>query len=231
MRHAARAQPRDMIGDRLAGVGQHHRAATDDGAQQDLQTAVAANVVEGGPHRRASARRAVGHDRAGQSFQGMADNLRHAGSARRQHQPVRGALAPYRRTGADRRLRGNHQSDAGVGPSRRMVGHHRIDPGVLEQNLDVIEIEIGRTQQHSARDAVDLRHRDRGYQLIRHRKQHRTPGELAKTAAKTGPADAVGQRHQLSRIRDRSPGDVRPKEVTEREHLTRGHFHRPASPK
>ena len=59
MRHPTRVQPRHVIGEGFARLRQHHRAAADDGAQENLQAAIAADVVEGGPDRRRAARRAV----------------------------------------------------------------------------------------------------------------------------------------------------------------------------
>ena len=87
-----RAQPRDVIGQRLSRLRQDHRTAADNGAQEDLKATVAANVIESGPDRGAAPRRAIRDNRAGQSLQGMADDLRHARGARCQHQPFRRPL-------------------------------------------------------------------------------------------------------------------------------------------
>src|ERR1700722_17817519 len=65
-----RAEPRDVIGQRLARLRQNHRAAPDNGAQEDLKATVAANVIESGPDRGAAPRRAIRDDRAGQSLEG-----------------------------------------------------------------------------------------------------------------------------------------------------------------
>ncbi len=89
---AARIEPRDVIGERLMRIRQHHRAAGEHGAEEDLQAAIAADVVECGPHRRRSARRTFGDDGAGECFQRMPGDLRHAGRARGEHQPFGGAL-------------------------------------------------------------------------------------------------------------------------------------------
>ncbi len=50
--------------------------------------------------------------------------------------------------------------------------------------------------------AINLRHRDCGYQLILNSQQHRSPDKFVKTAAETGLAKDIGQRHRLSRIRN-----------------------------
>jgi hypothetical protein len=48
-------EPRQVIHHRFAGARQDERSAADHGAEEDLQTAIAANVVEGAPHRRCRA--------------------------------------------------------------------------------------------------------------------------------------------------------------------------------
>ena len=56
MRDASRIQARHMTCDRLSRLRQHHRTAADDGAQEYLKAAIAANVIEGRPDRRTAAR-------------------------------------------------------------------------------------------------------------------------------------------------------------------------------
>ena len=228
MRDAARLQPRDMIGERLVRARQHHRTAADDGAQEYLKAAIAADVIEGRPDRSGAARRAVGDDRAGQRLQGMADDLRHARGARGQHQPFGRALGLDLRCGARRRPGRHHQLHVGIGPSLRMVGDHGIDVGVLDQALQMIGVEIGRTQQHAPRDAIDLRHRQG------RRSTDRTPPAApsaprvrASRSAEAGVFENVGQRDNPSRIRDRAALQAWAEIIAEREGFTRGHFHRP----
>ena len=216
-----------MIGERLAGLGQHHRAAADDGAQKDLKAAVAPDVIEGRPHRRGAAGRAVRDDRAGQSLQRVADDLRHARGAGRQHQPLRRAFGFCLCGRTHGRAGRHHQIHARVRPARRLVGDDRIDLGILDQGLNVIGVEIGRTQQHSPRHAVDFRHRDGRYQLIGNGKQHRAPGEFAGAAYQAGLFQDIRQRHDPSRVRNRAALQLRTEIVTEREDFTRGHFRRP----
>jgi hypothetical protein len=40
------------------------------------------------------------------------------------------------------------------------VGHDGIDFGVFDQGVDVIHVEVGRTQQHAASHAIDLGYRE-----------------------------------------------------------------------
>jgi hypothetical protein len=63
--NAVPAQPRDMIGDRFVGSRQHHRTAANDGAQENLKAAIAADVTECRPHRWRAMRGIVGDNRAG----------------------------------------------------------------------------------------------------------------------------------------------------------------------
>ena len=86
MRHAAAAEPGEMIGDRLAGARQHQRRAADDRAQKYLQAAVAADVVERAPHDGA-VETLSGADRRDQAGQAVHRHLRHAGRAGREQHP------------------------------------------------------------------------------------------------------------------------------------------------
>jgi hypothetical protein len=74
---------------RLGGVRQHQRAAPDDGPQKDLQSAIAADVVERAPHDRLSTggRRL---DRREQAGKRMPHQFRQAGGARSQQNPFAG---------------------------------------------------------------------------------------------------------------------------------------------
>jgi hypothetical protein len=54
-----------MIGDRFVGSRQHHRTAANDGAQENLKAAIAADVTECRPHRWRAMRGIVGDNRAG----------------------------------------------------------------------------------------------------------------------------------------------------------------------
>ena len=78
MRDGLFVQARDVVGNGLTGLGQHQRTAADDRAQENLQAAIAADVVEGRPDRSRAAGRTVGGDRAGQAFERMADDFRQA---------------------------------------------------------------------------------------------------------------------------------------------------------
>ena len=72
---AARAQPCHVIRDGFSGLRQHHRSAADHRAQEYLQAAVAADVVERRPGRVRVARSPFGDDCAGKSIERMSDDL------------------------------------------------------------------------------------------------------------------------------------------------------------
>ena len=227
MRDALRIEARDMIGERFARLGQHHRTATEDGTQENLKAAIAPDVIEGRPYRQRAAGRTVGDDGAGQSLQRMADDLRHARGAGGQHQPFGGTLGLYLCAPARRRAGRHHFIDAEIRPARRLIGDDGIDLGIVDQGLDMIGIEIGRTQQHPPRHAVDFRHRERRYQLIGDRKQHRAVGEFVEAADQAGLFKDVRQRYDATPVRNGTTLQLRTEIVTEREDFTRGHFHRP----
>ena len=53
-----------------------------------------------------------------------------------------------------------------------MIGNHGIDTGTFHQGLKVAGVEIRRTQQHAQGNAIEFRHHNAGYQLIRYGQQH-----------------------------------------------------------
>ncbi len=76
----------EMIADRLAGAGQNKRNAAEHRAQENLQAAIAADVVERTPDRIVADRPAT--KRRGQAGERMHHHFRHAGGARREHHPI-----------------------------------------------------------------------------------------------------------------------------------------------
>ena len=184
MRDAARSQPRDMIVVAPRPALESTSEPAMKRAQKDLHAAIAADVVESAPDRRRTPRGAFGDDRAGEAFERVADDLRHAGRARGQHQPFGGALGlrgPRRR---HRQARGHHQRNVLVGPSLRLIGDDGIDVGIVDQCFQMVGIEVGRAQQHAPREPVDLDHGEAGQQLARHRQQHRPSRQLAAASSR-----------------------------------------------
>ena len=218
-----RAQPCHVIRDGFPGLRQHHRSAADHGAQENLQAAVAADVVQRRPGRVRVARRPVGDDRAGQPIERMSDDLRQPGRARGQHQPLGRAFGlpsrgrPFGQAGADDQVR------ASIASVQRPIGDDGVDLGIRKQGLDAIRIEVGRAQKHAAGDAVEFDHRERGQQLPRRRKQHRSAGQLAGSADQAAVPENVGQRYAVPGIGNRAALQLRAEIFAQREDLRRGH--------
>ena len=85
MRDAVPGQAIEMLADRLARARQHQRSAAEHRAQENLQAAVAADVVEGAPyHRRIALLRL---ERRRQGGERVHHHFRHARGARRQQYP------------------------------------------------------------------------------------------------------------------------------------------------
>jgi len=227
VRDAARGKPRDIVGRRLTGFGQHDRSAADNGAQEYLKAAIAANVGERRPYRRRFLRATVGDDGAAKALKRVADDLRHIRAARCQHPPFGRAFGGRAGGCPHRHAHRGHQIHACVRPARRLVGDNGFDLAILDQRSNMIEIEIGRTEQHPPRKAVDFRHRDGGQQLIRDRKQHRAPGQLIRAADEASLLKTIGQRHRIPRVGDRTALQFGAQITSKREDLTPRHFQRP----
>ena len=107
--------------------------------------------------------------------------------------------------------------------SLRPIGDDGIDLGVRKQRLDATRIEVGRTQKHAAGDTVELDHCERGLQLPRRRKQHRSAGQLAGSADQTAVPENVGQRYAVPGIGNRAALQLRAEIFAQCEGLRRGH--------
>jgi hypothetical protein len=87
VRHAMFGEPRKMVGNWLAGVSEDPRGAAENRLQEDLQPAIAANVIERAPYGRAvrRARDCHGRGKAGKIVQ---DHLRYANRIGGQQHPL-----------------------------------------------------------------------------------------------------------------------------------------------
>ena len=230
MGDAARVQPRDMIGERLVRLGQHHRAAADDGAQENLQAAIAADVVERRPHRRRTAR--AGLRRRSRRSRPSSVWPTIFGTPDVPEVSISHSVARSVCAGARRRRPAARRSTTSGMPCRAQRSGWSVTTASIsasvDQGVEMIGIEIGRAQQHAPGDAVDLDHREARQQLAGHRQQHRAPGQLAAATVEAGLRQDIGQRDACAAHREM----VRPfssglEIVAEREDLTRGHFRRP----
>ena len=225
-------EPRQVVGHGLAGARQDERASADHGPQEDLQTAVAANVVEGAPHRRSGGRL----DRRGEARDGVADQLGNARGARGQQHPF-GLPAAHRQIvlRLDRRAAFGVKRDtecvrigrAGVG--RAAIGHDRIDLGGRDDGAKMVLRHAWRANDETARDAVQLDHRERRCELVTGGKENRAPLQGAEPAAETRTGDEIGERDARARAPEmprRTYGTAEPS--TQRRGVTLQHFRRRA---
>jgi hypothetical protein len=201
VRHAMGGEPGEVIRDRFAGARQDERAAADHGAQEDLQPAIAAYIVEGAPYRSCGA----GLDRRGEARDIVAHQLGNAGGARGQQHPfgppaARGLHVVIRGLPLDRRAASDVKRDpesAGVG--RVAIRHDRIDLGSRDDGAKMVLRDVGRTDDEAAGDAVQFDHRHGRRELIAGGDEDGALTQRAEPAAETGAVDQVGQRHALTR--------------------------------
>jgi hypothetical protein len=192
MRHAASAGADQKILDRLAIAAQRQRAQAGDRAQENLQAAITADVVERRPILHRGLRR-VRRDRAGQRRQRMDDHFRVArGSRCQQH--------PFGRVTAERLSRARLQwqragREKRNGRDLRRLALPAIDDGigfgVADDGAQMPGLEIGRAENDAARPTVELDQRGGGLQLVARHQDDRTAFECAKIAAKTGLAGEI----------------------------------------
>ena len=144
MRDAAGAEPRARRSrDRLVGARQHQRAAAEQGAQEDLQAAIAADVVERAPdHRRVIGLRAS--DRRGQGRRDVHDHLRHAGGAGGEQHPFGMQLSTLGRAPAI--TSGMQTTGGGVGAEECRpfaAADNRVDAGLGDHIREMVGRESG----------------------------------------------------------------------------------------
>ena len=226
-------QAREMIGNRLAGAGKNERSAAEHRAQENLQSAITADVVERAPYRRGVGGTAAGDGRR-EPGKVVHHHLRHARRARGQQHPF-GANGNRRRLVErnDRRRAGDANGERERRMrSRTVVGHDRIDFGCRHHGAEMIGLDIGRQDHQAPRDAVELDQRQRRRQLARGRHQDRTARQIREPAAKTclaiqaGAASKIGETNGSGAVpnksRRRRVRDIGP----QRRRLNARHVHR-----
>ena len=178
---------------RLADIRQHHRAATGDGPQEDLQAAVAADIVEGAPDRdrRSSGRRSDCGRQAGKC---VAHDLRDAGRAGCQQQPARLDFRCSLERGAGRQ---RQRQTGGESVAHRggafACKNHGVDVGTRAQFTQIVQPDIGRAQQHLRGKPVELDHRSGCRQLVVGEDQNGLSRERAAMLTKRGSVQKVGE--------------------------------------
>ena len=177
----AAAAPRDRAM-RLAGLRQHHRAAADDGAQEYLQAAVAANVVECRPDRRGCRAQAL-RRRSRRSVlraYGRRSSARpmcpRSASAIRWRVRSCACPRPHVRAGRRRRPSACHHRPSlrPIGDDRHRSRHPQSAPEMRSGSRSGGHRSMRRATPSSSIMA------SAGLQLPRRRKQHRSAGQLAR---------------------------------------------------
>src|SRR5258708_7720854 len=86
MRRLVRAQAQEKVSYRFGSPGEHQRPASENGAEENLEAAVTANVIECAPDN-AWFLPPPASDGRGQAFQAMQDHFRHPACAGSQEHP------------------------------------------------------------------------------------------------------------------------------------------------
>jgi hypothetical protein len=191
----------------VAGRGHHHRALAEERAQQDLQAAVAAGVVEGAPdRRRLGARRRL--DRAGEALKAVDHQFRRPGRPGREHHPFGRQRHRARRV---QRVEGQADSDERPFEAgwQRRFGNDRLGARDVDNAGQGLVGEIRRAEHDAPGDAVEFDQRDRRVERIGDPHQHRTPGERARRAAQGRAAGDIGERQARPRAPDLAPHQSR----------------------
>ena len=196
VRRPMRAESRQVLGDRLLRIGENQRAAVEHRAQQDLQPAVAPDVVERRPHDAAVAPRAR-FDRGGEAGERVHDHLGDAGRARGEENPLRSPGAgPRRRVERDRRGTDDgerHAERAQV--ARVLVGNDRVDAGFGDHGREMLARKIRRAENHPARDAVELDQRQCGGELVAGEDEHARAVERGEVATEARAVHEIRERN------------------------------------
>ena len=179
----------------LLGVRQHQRPAPEERAQGDLQAAVPAYVVERAPDGSAPRRRAY---RARERRQRVRNQLRQPGRPRGQQHPLGPTGAPQPRTRRAVRRDARAALSAATqaqrtGPGRFLIGHERVH---LRDRRRVREVRGGqarRTEHETARDPVELDHRQQRLKLTPRRDEHRAPPQVSQRATEARPVGQVAE--------------------------------------
>ena len=193
-----------MIGDCFLRVRQHHRAAAEHRAQEDLQAAVAAHVIERGPDRRRTWRWPFRKDCPGKPGERVTDDLRCAGRAGREQQPFGLGSDRGWTSRLHRQPSSNDQGNAEVLPEGGVVADHGVNLGIGNHRREMFGPQVRRTQQHAAHDAIEFEHHKRGGELICHRDQHRSAGKFRGTAGKNAAGHQIGDGNDRASVGQRA---------------------------
>ena len=174
---AVRGRSREKISGRFAGARKHQRHSGEHRAQINLQSAIAADVVERAPDDLRTA--PLPRQRPRKTLQAVRDQLRRAGGTRGQQYPFGpAACAPLEAVAHRARI---EIGQLGVGGRR---GRH------LRESLGA---QVGGTEDDASRDSVEFQQGDRGAELLAHGEQHGAASERFQATAETGALREVGE--------------------------------------
>ena len=194
------AQADEVIVDALAGAAQVKRLAPRERAQEDLQAAVAANVVERRPGLRWR-----GAEGAGQGRERVDDHLRRAAGARSRHHPF-GGEAPAARRGERFERQAARDREIEIDLRRRFVAviDQRVRLRPADQRFKAGPVEAGRAEHDAAREAVELDQRRGGLGHVADGERDRAPFEAVEFAAEARRVREIVERQPPIARRDRS---------------------------
>ncbi len=181
VRDAQGPRARQELARRLPGTGEHQGRAGKHGAQIDLQSPIAANVVERAPHH-GFGRWRLARQGAGETLKAVHHQFRHARGAGGEQDPL-GDLA-------------------GVAPQflglrrRRDAVDHGIRFGGGAHEGELFGRQVRGAQHHPSRHAVELYERERGGQLLVRRQEHGAAAQRLELAAEYRAGSELLQRHR-----------------------------------
>ena len=178
MSDPVRGRAREKISRRFAGARKHQRHSAQHRAQINLQSAVAADVVERAPDRLRTA--PLSRQRPRETLQAVRDQLRRAGGTRGQQYPF-GPAAFVPLDGTAHRV-------------RIEIGELGVDGRRGRHLRESIEAQVWGTEDDAAGDSVEFQQGDCGAELLAHGEQHGAPAERLQPTAETGGVREVGER-------------------------------------
>src|SRR5881296_2088939 len=199
MGHSVRAGPDQEVAHRLLEARQYQRSPAEQGAQENLQTAVTANIVERAPDGWCC-RCPPAADRCRQAQQRVHDELRLTGRPGSEEDPFRFVLfVPLRRGRRKSRAAPDERSDPFTpGFGRIPIGHERIDRCGRFDEWNVLGRQVGRTENESSRDAIKFDERQGGRELVTGRDEYGAPAKLAEASTEARSVDQIAQSNARS---------------------------------
>ncbi len=190
--------------DTFARLRQDHRAATDQGAEQNLQAAIAADVVERAPHCIMGHAQAV-IDRACQGCQRVHQHFGPAGGAGGEQHPFGAGVSDMRLAGARDGQAAIMQRQSG-GLRAGVIGECQLRLRVGDDERQVRGCQVRRAEDDAARDAVQFKGGERRGPLLFRENEHRLVPARIKIKIYGCAAVEFGKFHGSISVGDNAPG-------------------------